>query len=332
MELSIIVPIYNVESYLEECLDSLYKIVDIDYEIILVNDGSTDGSLSIVKKYEERHRDRTVVIDKKNGGLSSARNAGIHKAKGEYISFIDSDDFIDAEMFVKFFKECRRERLDVAVGNMRYYQDGRFSSPFFRSEKLKNSEVVNGKKFLDMVMGKPKCFREEVVDDLYRREFLLQNKLEFREGVLHEDTLFTPLVYLKAERIKYLDFPFYSYRQRIGGIMSVVTQKSIDSLSEICCILENEYDKIVGNEGKKSLSCLIISLYKVVVYREYEKNPGNNQFYKKFRELYMKLKGYKNGVLNENLLFISLGISVLTRKILNREIKNVQKIPEIKEN
>lgn len=331
MELSIIVPIYNVENYLRECLDSLYRIVGIDYEVILVNDGSTDSSLKIVREYEESYREKTVVVDKTNGGLSSARNAGIEMARGEYISFIDSDDFIDSEMFQKFFHECQRERLDVAVGNMRYYQNGKSSLPLFRSERVKVGEIVNGKKFMDIIMNKPKCFREEVVDDLYRRKFLLENNLKFQERLLHEDTLFTPLVYLKAERVKYIDYPFYYYRQRSGGIMSVVTQKSIDSLSKICCILVGEYDKIIGNDGKEALSRLIISLFKVVVYREYENNPKNREFHRKFRELYLKLKGYRNHVHNENLLFLSLGLSVLTRKILNREIKNVQKIPEIKE-
>lgn len=331
MELSIVVPIYNVEVYLRECLDSLYKIQGIEYEVILVNDGSTDSSLTIVREYEGQYRDRTHVIDKKNGGLSSARNAGLAVAKGEYISFIDSDDFIDPELFQKFFCECHREKLDVAVGNMRYYLDGKISAPLFRSQEVKKGDIVNGKRFLDLIMEKPKCFREEVVDDLYRKDFLIENRLEFREGLLHEDTLFTPLVYLKAERVKYLDFPFYFYRQRLGGIMSVVTQKSIDSLGQICYVLIDEYDKIIGNEGKKALSRLIISLYKVIVYREYEKNRENREFYREFRRLYLKLKGYKNGVLNEDLLFISLELSVLTRKILNREIKNVQKIPEIKE-
>ncbi|MGL4404023.1 MAG: glycosyltransferase [Fusobacteriaceae bacterium] len=329
MELSIIVPIYNVENYLRECLDSLYKIEGIDYEIILVNDGSTDSSLQVVREYEKNDNSKTIVIDKENGGLSSARNAGLKRAKGEYISFIDSDDFIDNTLFQDFFHQCQKEKLDVAVGNMRYYQEGKFSPPLFRSEVVKSGEVMNGKKFLDLIMDKPKCFREEVVDDLYRRDFLEENGLFFKEEILHEDTLFTPSVYLKAEKVKYLDYPFYFYRQRVGGIMSEVTQKSIDSLSEICCILEKEHDRIEGSEGKRALSKLIISFYKVIVYREYEKNPKNREFYRNFRKFYLKLKGYKNGVFNEDLLFISLELSVLIRKILNREIKNVQKIPKI---
>ena len=92
MQLSIVVPIYNVEQYLRECLDSLYKIDGIDYEVILVNDGSKDGSREIMEEFKQSYPERTVIVDKENGGLSSARNAGMRVAKGEYISFIDSDN------------------------------------------------------------------------------------------------------------------------------------------------------------------------------------------------------------------------------------------------
>lgn len=330
MELSIVVPVYNVENYLRECLDSLYAIKGMKKEIILVNDGSTDRSLDIIMEYQSKHHNNTVVVDKKNGGLSSARNAGIRVAKGKYISFIDSDDFIDPVMFEKFYNEVLAEKLDVGVANLRYYQDGKSGSPLFRSDLIKDAGVVDGRKFLDLVMEKPKCFREEVVDDLYRREFLVENNLYFKEGILHEDTLFTPMVYLKAKRVKYLDYPFYNYRQRAGGIMSVVTQKSIDSLRVICEILLEQYRTLDTHEGRRALSKLIISLYKVVVYREYEKNGSYNQDYGIYRDLYRELDGGKNEIFNEELLNRSLRLSVLLRKLTGREIKNEQKIPGIK--
>lgn len=329
MELSIIVPIYNVENYLRECLDSLYAIKGMKKEIILVNDGSTDGSLGIIMEYQEKHHNNTVVVDKRNGGLSSARNAGLHVARGNYVAFIDSDDFIDPLLFEKFYDETVKEKLDVGVGNMRYYMAGKSGSPLFRSDLIRDSETVDGRKFLDMVMEKPKCFREEVVDDLYRREFLIENKLFFREGILHEDTLFTPMVYLKAKKVRYLDYPFYFYRQRVGGIMSAVTQKSIDSLKLICEQLLEEYEKLDSDSGKKALSKLIISFYKVVVYREYEKKGDYEAAYSRYRELYKKLQGRENRVANEELLNISLRLSAMIRKIMNREIKNEQKIPKM---
>ena len=93
-KISIIVPVYNVENYLERCVESILKQTYTNFELLLINDGSTDRSLDILKKYKEKYPEITKIIDKKNGGLSSARNAGIRDAKGEYLSFIDSDDII----------------------------------------------------------------------------------------------------------------------------------------------------------------------------------------------------------------------------------------------
>ncbi|WP_462428149.1 glycosyltransferase [Fusobacterium varium] len=234
MELSIIVPIYNVEDYLEECLKSLYNIKNIKLEIILVNDGSKDNSFKIMEKFKEIYPERTVLIDKKNGGLSSARNAGIKAAAGEYISFIDSDDFVDSDEFEKFFREGQKDKLDVMVGNMRYYTSEKTGDSLFRSDIIKNSGVVNGTDFFWNLFQKPKCFREEVVDDIYKREFLLKNNIWFNENIVHEDSEFTPLVYLKAEKVKYIDRAFYFYRQRNGSIMNKVSEKSMISIEMIC--------------------------------------------------------------------------------------------------
>ena len=103
--ISIIVPIYNVEIYLEECLDSLYKLNIPDMEIILIDDGSTDNSYLIAQKYTLKFPEKTILIQKENGGLSSVRNLGIRKASKKYIAFIDSDDFIDEKVFEEHLKK-----------------------------------------------------------------------------------------------------------------------------------------------------------------------------------------------------------------------------------
>ena len=328
MELSLIVPIYNVEEFLRECLDSLYKIKGIEKEIILVNDGTKDNSMDIIREYEAKYPEITVVVDKPNGGLSSARNAGLKIAKGEYISFIDSDDFIDTELFEKFYHEGVKDKLDIIIGNAIYYKDGVVGNELFRSPAVKEGKILTGLEFLDLSFEKPKCFREEVWDDIYRREFLLENNLFFYEGLIHEDSLFTPLAYIKAKKVRFIDAPFYFYRQRVGGIMSKVDQRSIDSLEKICMLLIDEYEKLQSEVGKKSLSKLIISFYKVVVYKEYDKGGDYKSKYEKYKEIFKKLNGCCNGVLNEILLYISLELSIFMRKILNKEITNKQKLPQ----
>lgn len=269
MELSIIVPIYNVEDYLEECLKSLYNIKNIKLEIILVNDGSKDNSFKIMEKFKEIYPEKTVLINKENGGLSSARNAGMKAAIGEYISFIDSDDFIDVDEFEKFFKEGQKDKLDVMVGNMRYYTPEKTGDSLFRSDVVKNIGIVNGIDFFWNLFQKPKCFREEVVDDIYKREFLVKNNIWFNENIVHEDSEFTPLVYLKAEKVKYIDRAFYFYRQRTGSIMNKVSEKSIVSLESICEKFFIECKNLDSIKGKEVLSSLILSFYSVVVYKRY---------------------------------------------------------------
>lgn len=328
MELSIIVPIYNVEDYLEECLESLYNIKNIELEIILVNDGSKDNSFKIMEKFKDMYPEKTVLINKENGGLSSARNAGMKAAVGEYISFIDSDDFIDVDEFERFFKEGQKDKLDVIVGNMRYYTPEKTGDPLFRSDMLKNSGILKGVDFFWELFQKPKCFREEVVDDIYRREFLLKNDIWFNENIVHEDSEFTPLVYLKAEKVRYIDRAFYFYRQRTGSIMNKVSEKSIVSLESICERFFDEYKKLDSAKGKEVLSALILSFYSVVVYKRYNGAGDWKRVHKRYKELYSALKNSKKVEPEEFLLSFSVFISNTLRKILGKQITNVQKIPK----
>lgn len=328
MELSIIVPIYNVEDYLEECLKSLYNIKNIKLEIILVNDGSKDNSFKIMEKFKEIYPEKTVLINKENGGLSSARNAGMKAAVGEYISFIDSDDFIDVGEFEKFFKEGQKDKLDVMVGNMRYYTPEKTGDSLFRSDVVKNSGIVNGIDFFWNLFQKPKCFREEVVDDIYKREFLVKNNIWFNENIVHEDSEFTPLVYLKAEKVKYIDRAFYFYRQRTGSIMNKVSEKSIVSLESICEKFFIERKNLDSIKGKEVLSSLILSFYSVVVYKRYNGAGDWKRVHKRYKELYRELKNNKGFEFEKFLLSFSVFIPNMLRKFLGKQITNVQKIPK----
>ena len=328
MKISIIVPIYNVEDYLEECLKSLYNIKNIKLEIILVNDGSKDNSFKIMEKFKEIYPEKTVLINKENGGLSSARNAGMKAAVGEYISFIDSDDFIDVDEFEKFFKEGQKDKLDVMVGNMRYYTPEKTGDSLFRSDIIKNSGIVNGIDFFWNLFQKPKCFREEVVDDIYKREFLVKNNIWFNENIVHEDSEFTPLVYLKAEKVKYIDRAFYFYRQRTGSIMNKVSEKSIVSLESICEKFFIECKNLDSKKGKEVLSSLILSFYSVVVYKRYNGAGDWKRVHKRYKEVYRELKNNKGFELEEFLLSFSVFIPNMLRKFLGKQITNVQKIPK----
>lgn len=327
--ISIIVPIYNVEMYLRECLDSLYRLNIPDMEIILIDDGSTDSSYLIAKEYAEKYLEKTILIKKENGGLSSVRNLGIKTARKKYIAFIDSDDFVDKKSFEELLKKGAEKDLDVIVGNLMYYKDGKTGSPLFRSEHIKNCGTVSGIYFFHNTFEKPKCFREEVVASFYKNSFLVKNNLFFTEGILHEDSEFTPKVYLQAEKIEYFDCPFYFYRQRSGSIMSKVTDKSNISLEKICYSLYEEYKKCTSQKGRTVLSKLIISYYKVILYRSYHKGENISETQKKYRWFFKKLSGFKNNIFEETLLYFSVGLTNKIRKAIKGEITNEQKQPEI---
>ena len=116
LKLSIIVPVYNVERYLEKCLKSLCGL-NIENEIIIINDGTKDSSLEIAEKFRENHKNENIkIISQKNQGLSEARNNGLKVAKGEYISFIDSDDFVDTENYEQFINETIKDKVDIGIG------------------------------------------------------------------------------------------------------------------------------------------------------------------------------------------------------------------------
>lgn len=222
--LSIIVPIYNVEKYLDECLKSIYRL-NIKKEVILVNDESPDDSYLIIDRYKRLYPDETIVINQKNKGLSGARNSGIDIAQGKYISFIDSDDFIDVEKYQNFFNNIKNRDLDILLGNYKIYKEGEKIKLCQRDEKIKNLGIITGKDFFEKSIV-VNSFKDEVWDNIYSREFLIKNNLRFKENLLHEDTLFFIQALGKARKVEFLDIPFYFYRQRYGGIMSKLTLKN----------------------------------------------------------------------------------------------------------
>lgn len=183
MKLSIIVPVYNVEKYLAKCLESLLSQDTEDYEVIVVNDGSTDDCPQILEGF---HSPRLRVFSKPNGGQSSARNFGLERARGEYVFFVDSDDFISDYCLRSL--NAALDGCDLLVFSHVYQND---------SCDLVVSDVPPiGRKF--SMQGCPVA----VWHYIYRKDFLLGSKLFFKEGIYHEDTLFTPMAVYLAKSVK----------------------------------------------------------------------------------------------------------------------------------
>lgn len=214
-KITVIVPVYNVEEYLASCLDSLVGQTYDNIEIICVNDGSTDGSGAILDDYAKKDR-RIRVIKKKNGGLSSARNAALEKCKTEYVMFCDSDDSFDKEMCGKMLEILERDGSDIAVcgTNVVYsaHEDMKESDKRYYSLKYKGKRRITDEVILRTnVSVSNKIFKVKIIHDY---------KIFFPEGLNNEDFYFYNVYMSHASEISFLDEKLYNYERREGSIMS----------------------------------------------------------------------------------------------------------------
>jgi glycosyltransferase involved in cell wall biosynthesis len=213
MFFSIIIPVYNVEPYLQRCVDSaLGQDYPDKFEIILVDDGSTDKSGSICDDYAQKDA-RIRVVHKENGGLSSARNAGVKIATGEYIVFLDSDDWIDDDALARLDGVLTKNAVDVCAFLYKV-ADASGVRLCERVKKCPKKIVLTMEDFLGASNLGPEAWIQ-----VYRSEFLFRNDIRFPEGLFCEDVLFTTRISLCAADIVVLDYCGYNYFQREDSIM-----------------------------------------------------------------------------------------------------------------
>ena len=212
MKLSIIVPVYQVEAYIDECITSILDQTFRDFELILVDDGSLDRCPAICDVYAQKDS-RIRVIHQKNQGLSAARNTGLQAARGDYIGFVDSDDFIEASMYEKLLDNLEREKADISVcGRYKVWGDKKI-----QEQKSNVYKVMDSAQALALmntnVLG---YFDVAAWDKIYKRSCF--KGIEFPEGKLCEDWFVMYKLFFNAHRIVYDSIPLYNYRQRTGSI------------------------------------------------------------------------------------------------------------------
>ena len=225
-KVSVVVPVYNVEKYLGECLDSVLRQTLRDIEVICVNDGSTDGSADILAGYSQKDS-RIKIITQANRGLSAARNVGMDAASGKYIYFLDSDDYITDNAMARCVEICERDNLDQLVfGCKCLFEDpGMSESECRRKERgLTMPEETYGRVFggaelqelLYDLNNKTVCVQFR----FFRLAFLKDSRLRFCEGLVHEDDYFSPLATLASHRVEVIPERFYFRRYRPGSIVT----------------------------------------------------------------------------------------------------------------
>ncbi|PXX48929.1 glycosyltransferase involved in cell wall biosynthesis [Hungatella effluvii] len=247
-KVSIIVPVYNVEKYIAVCLSSLIVQTIDSYEVIIVDDGSTDGSASIIKKYVDEYPQLIKFYEKENGGLGSARNLGLQYASGEYIGFVDSDDWIDPKMYATMYEMANKENLDCVVCDFTSIYDGwktGWVSRGYRGEESTPTHCDFMRHCMNPATACNKLFRAEM---FYITKFA---------EIWYEDVATTPILFSYANKIGYLPIALYYYRQQDNSIThSVRNPHSLDII--------NAWDRALNNCKEEYRNEIVYSIYKSV--------------------------------------------------------------------
>lgn len=273
-KISVIVPVYNVEEYIEECLESIINQTLEDIEIIIVNDGTEDNSMKKIEKFLSD--ERIIVINKENGGLSSARNCGLEIAKGEYIAFIDSDDFIDKMMLEKMYSSS--EKADIVFSNIIEYNDIIKEKNFRKNYFPLENKIRKGEFFFN--------YSDVVVwNKIYKNNFLKKFNIKFDEKIIHEDIIFTFKTMFLADKVKWVNEYFYFYRiNRSGSIMSSLKkEKSLKSHKEILKQIE-EFETFVKKENFERMRIFLYNEYYKTYICHLEKKERSLSEIKKFEK------------------------------------------------
>ena len=301
---SIIIPVYNVEQYIKKCLDSVINQTYKNYEVIVVNDGTKDNSMDIVKNYDVK------IINQKNAGLSAARNTGVKHASGEYIVFLDSDDYIEKDLLDKLNKSSKN-KPDI----IRY-----------QIQEVKDNEVINkyeeiGFDGLTGVEAFKKIAAYHFVENAWcyaiKKEYYDKEKYEFKKGTIHEDFGLIPLVIIKAKKVNSIPFIGYNYVQREASIMSTKnyekTKKKVNDFYNHYKYLINEIDK-TDLDSKYFKSFIANSL--VLKICELEKED-----YKEFKNKLKKDRVYDNILTDTTVRKIKKNMFKISPKITSKLLK-----------
>lgn len=302
---SIIIPVYNVEKYLEECLESAVNQSFKSIEIIAVNDGSTDSSLKILERYAEQY-DNIRIINQQNMGLSGARNTGLKSAKGKYVYFLDSDDYIDLNMIEECFELAENKNLDIINFDAQVFYEKGFESDFkpnYNRSNVLKSDIYTGEKFYQYLISK-NAYKASVCLSFYRRELLQKYNLTFYEGITHEDELFSAKAFLLAKRVTYYPKGYFHRRVRKGSIMTQAKSlKNIEGYLTVANELYKVMKSIDNQETKNILNDQIFNFYSSCIGLSVSVFDDQNELITQIKRIRKKiLNNYSLKEVNKKLL------------------------------
>jgi len=312
-KVSVIVPVYNVEEYLPKCLDSLINQTLSDIEIIVVNDGSPDNSQDIIDEYKKKDK-RIISIIKENKGVGSARNLGLEKTRGEYISYVDSDDYIELDMLEKMYDKAKSEDLDIVIyGYKNIYPNKEV--PYIIPDNL-IEETLNNKKSKIFNTVSP-------WSKIYKRIFLLEQDIKFVEDkVWYEDFAYSVKLLSSTNKIGIVNKPLYNYLIRENSIMnSSKLLKNLDIILAFDDVIsfmkkQNKYDEFYEEIEYLAVDNILISGITRIVRINNDKKTKKEVINKFIDYIKEKFPNYKK---NKYLSRLSLNRKIIYRLVLLKQ-------------
>lgn len=299
--ISVIVPVYNVEKYIENCITSIINQTYQNLEIILVDDGSTDFSGIICDKYSEIDN-RIKVLHKKNGGVASARNLGLEVSTGEWVAFVDSDDYIEEKMYEKLYNNAIKSCSEISMCTLKYKKlDNTIINPFksfYDTKGIKSSlDLLSNIYETDYTNSLCISFCTKI----YRRHIF--DSIKFREGIIYEDDDLSPKILIKDYKICILDEPLYIYVQNDKSL----TNSRFSEKNFCFLLILHERIELFIKEYQKNLSIKTIEIYFNILIEYY-------------------FKALNNGMLTSPEVYIEYGKKLVFKMIFSNQIKLKNKI------
>jgi len=288
IKISIIVPVYNSKVYLNKCLHSLVNQSLEEIEIILINDCSTDESIDILKEYKEKYPNKVILMDlKENKGPGGARNEGMNIAKGEYIGFVDSDDYVEKEMFEELYKIAKSGNYDMV--------DCAFNNEHTKRNALSTTENTWGQ--LDVEKRRHLiAYAGFVWSKIIKRNILINNKIKFRENVCFEDIDFLPVVMLYLKNVYASDLVLYHYTNNFESL-SNNSHNDIqieDRMKTLRCLVKKFKELDVYEDYKDEITFIIYNMY-IYMLKHYTlslEEEVNYEMYRELQEFFFELVDY----------------------------------------
>lgn len=268
IDISIIVPVYNLESYIDRCIDSLINQRFKNIEIIIINDASTDKSKAKIMNYLNKHENIIFIDNSINKGVSRSRNNAISIARGQYILFVDGDDWIEKDMCFELYAEAKESNADIIMCDLFIDYDDKKTEVY--NMKLDRNKIISSEDGLKEILTEINNVKGYSCNKLYKKSFLIENNIKYPEDIiLYEDSVFNILAFSKATKIKYIDKPLYHYFQRNDSATKKFNEKNIKNAKVIIELVkqhlkdENKFEKFEEEYYSFSLRVVMNTIFNI---------------------------------------------------------------------